>query len=335
MPSRHSSSCRSNQSRRCDSVASFAGALLFLLLLSTDGIISKARAHTAASKPQRRTIRGMGGTVRGLKFADAPEGFQISNNDNNNNNSSSNKKEHLRNRRQQRKLQVSPIMLVTNGEVYPEDWILLEGNTYTTAPKTAKKDKDKGIFGPRPKGKDKEGSPPTPAPFDSSNIDESETDGTGNSVCLAVVSQEPVDAEASTRAFSISVDVVYQTDTTSSTEIASLLDDQNLAMALWIAGCEEEANALIITIDTAPGKRRTLQEEVVINYSQVDTWTTTGGLGLVFCLLLFSFAQNNHPRRNFFRSAQFFRRTERCFSSFLVSCRFPKQILARRTTAVS
>jgi len=217
----------------------------------------------------------MGGNDRGLKFADAPEGFRISNSNNNNN--ISNKKEHLRNRRQLRKLPVSPMMLVTNGKVRPKDWVLLDGNTYTTGAKMAKKDKDKGIFGPRPKGNG--GSPPTPAPFDSSNIDESETDGTGsdgesNAACLAVFSQEPVDAQASTRDFSISVDVLYQTDTTSSTEIVSHLDDQNLAMALWIAGCEEEAISLT-SMDTAPGKRRKIQEVVVINYSQVDSWTTT------------------------------------------------------------
>jgi hypothetical protein len=268
----------------------------------------------------------MHGSGSGLKFADSPEGFKISNSNSNNN--INNKKEHLRQRRQQRKLPVSPMLLVTNGEVYPEDWVLLDGNAYTTA-ETAKKDKGKGISGTA-QSKDNGASPPTPAPFgvgtpseapfitgliDSSNSNEiGNNDGESNSngnnaICIAVFSQQPVDAQASTREFSISVDAVYQTDTTSSTEIESHLDDQSLAMALWIAGCEEEANALN-TMDKAAGKRRKLQEvaPVLIYYSQIDSWKTTGGL-------IFFFVQNNHPRPNFFRG------TDRRLSPFFVSFR--------------
>lgn len=102
-------------------------------------------------------------------------------------------------------------------------------------------------------------------------------------ICLAVFSKEPKDARDSTTTtvFSISVDVMYQTESVTSSNIESQLDDQNLAMALWIAGCREEAEAINNSAGASDtGKRRELQEEAsttpLITYSEVESWQTAG-----------------------------------------------------------
>jgi hypothetical protein len=114
----------------------------------------------------------------------------------------------------------------------------------------------------------------------SSTNNDAATDNT--EICLAVFSKQPKDAQdpTTTTVFSVSVDVMYETETVASSNIESQLDDQNLAMALWIAGCREEAEAIINSNVADAGERRELQEEAsatpLITYSEVESWETAG-----------------------------------------------------------
>jgi len=114
-----------------------------------------------------------------------------------------------------------------------------------------------------------------------SNGSSDSTDDNNDVICLAISSQEPPEAQSgsSTTEILVSVDVVYQTDVVSSTDIQSYLDDKNIAMALWIAGCEDEAISAK-AMDAVTGTRRKLQAETAsitseITYSEVSSWTTT------------------------------------------------------------
>ena len=122
---------------------------------------------------------------------------------------------------------------------------------------------------------------PTRAPGLVYNVDE-EGANTNSMVCRGVTTQEPPSItpdEYSIRNFAMIVDVLYgQSTSVSSMNIESLLNDQNIAMALTIAGCEDKTEKSN-NIEKTDGKRRTLQEEIgmpSIIYSEVGTWKTKG-----------------------------------------------------------
>ncbi len=117
------------------------------------------------------------------------------------------------------------------------------------------------------------------------NVDEeSETEdaNTKAEVCLGVSLQEPPSAipdEYSIRNFAMMVDVLYgQFASVSPRNIESLLNEQNIALALSIAGCDDEPENTY-DIETADGKRRRLQTEIgvpLITYSEVGAWKAKG-----------------------------------------------------------
>ena len=106
-------------------------------------------------------------------------------------------------------------------------------------------------------------------------------DDNNDATCLAVSSQEPPEATIGSSAteFLFSVDIVYETDAISSADIGLYLDGGNIAMALWIAGCENEAISAL-AVDENMGTRRKLQDEMasiipgIITYSEASFWET-------------------------------------------------------------
>lgn len=118
------------------------------------------------------------------------------------------------------------------------------------------------------------------------NIDDENEleDSSANSrVCLTVASQEApskIPDDYSIRNVAIMIDVLYeQSVSISSTDIESLLNDQNVAMALSVAGCGDTFE-LSYGVESTGGKRRRLQDEKgmpFIIYSEVDSWKANGG----------------------------------------------------------
>jgi len=109
-------------------------------------------------------------------------------------------------------------------------------------------------------------------------VEDSTTEDTSDEACLAVAVQEPPPLDSSSKEdnFAMTVDVVYQESSITPADISSYLNEQNIAMALWIVGCEAEATDATTAIETAEGKRRRFLEDLSIAYSQVDSWGTTG-----------------------------------------------------------
>lgn len=110
-------------------------------------------------------------------------------------------------------------------------------------------------------------------------VEDSISDNSNDEACLAVTAQEPppLDSEEDKDIFAMTVDVLYQEASITPANISFYLDEKNIAMALWIVGCETGVTDTT-TIETAEGKRRRILEDLSITYSQVDSWEVTGGL---------------------------------------------------------
>ena len=107
--------------------------------------------------------------------------------------------------------------------------------------------------------------------------DENELEGANASsrVCLTVASQEApskIPDEYSIRIFTMMIDVLHELSASiSSADIESLLNDQNIAMALSVAGCGEDYG-----IETTDGEQDESEMPFII-YSEVDSWEANGG----------------------------------------------------------
>lgn len=95
-------------------------------------------------------------------------------------------------------------------------------------------------------------------------------------ICVSILLEDPItspEIEAQTRnaSFSISTNVTYRANITSSQEIENLLDGTNIAMAYEIAGCAEKSNE-------SDRNKRGLEDELtpIITYVVVEPWSNTG-----------------------------------------------------------
>ena len=98
-------------------------------------------------------------------------------------------------------------------------------------------------------------------------------------MCQAIQDQSiPSDVDGDPTIFGVTMAVQYAF--VSFDVVQSYLDSMNIPVALWIAGCEEDA----MTYITSDSKRRlqvVVEEEVgTVEYSELEPWGVDGKFGI-------------------------------------------------------